>query len=643
MSDITISAESPNQITITTPGPAGTGVPAGGTTGQVLAKNSNTDYDTEWVTGGGGGGSGDVVGPASSANDRLAAFDGVTGKLIKDSGATVAGIVALIPTTTSELTNDSNFATTGDVTSAQVFAIQRANHTGTQNVSTITGLGTLATQSGTFSGTSSGTNTGDQTISLTGDVTGSGTGSFAATVANNAITNAKAAQVATSTIKGRVTAGTGNVEDLTGTQATTLLDTFTTSLKGLVPASGGGTTNFLRADGTFAAPPGGGGGHPNIQFQDEGSNLGGAGSVDTLNFTGAGVTASRTGNTVTVDVPASGGGSGDVVGPASSIDSEVVLFDSTTGKLIKRATGTGVAKLTSGVLSAGSIDLTSEVSGVLPNANGGKFTPIVNNYTSSTTMADPGVGCTTIRLRGIGAGGGGGSGRKQATNAGRAGGGGGSAGAYFDVILPYSSVPSWPVTITIGAGGVGGASATATNQNGNDGSAGGDTSFGSILVFQGGLGGAGGGGAVALGGEARIGSSVSSSGLNSSVNKAGGQSSTTTSTIYPGANGFAGSGGGGGGLTTSNALATAQPGGASPTQAGGAVDTAGANGDTTNYLFFGGAGGGGGSASTTTKFDGGAGGLYGAGGGGGNGGTNAVSDSGAGGAGADGFLQVIAR
>lgn len=36
-------------------GATGPGVAAGGTTGQVLAKNSNTDYDTEWVTGGGGG------------------------------------------------------------------------------------------------------------------------------------------------------------------------------------------------------------------------------------------------------------------------------------------------------------------------------------------------------------------------------------------------------------------------------------------------------------------------------------------------------------------------------------------------------------------------------------------------------------
>lgn len=36
----------------------GTGVPTGGTTGQVLAKKSNTDFDTEWVDGSGGGGGG---------------------------------------------------------------------------------------------------------------------------------------------------------------------------------------------------------------------------------------------------------------------------------------------------------------------------------------------------------------------------------------------------------------------------------------------------------------------------------------------------------------------------------------------------------------------------------------------------------
>lgn len=104
-----------------------------------------------------------------------------------------------------------------------------------------------------------GTNSGDQTITLTGDVTGTGTGSFAATIAADAVTNAKLANIATATIKGRVTAATGDPEDLTTAQATTLIDVVTSALKGLAPASGGGTVNFLRADATWAAPPAGGG------------------------------------------------------------------------------------------------------------------------------------------------------------------------------------------------------------------------------------------------------------------------------------------------------------------------------------------------------------------------------------------------
>ena len=77
---------------------------------------------------------------------------------------------------------------------------------------TTLGLGTLATQSGTFSGTSSGTNTGDQTITLTGDVTGTGTGSFAATIAAASVTLAKQANVATGTVFYRKTAATGSPE-----------------------------------------------------------------------------------------------------------------------------------------------------------------------------------------------------------------------------------------------------------------------------------------------------------------------------------------------------------------------------------------------------------------------------------------------
>jgi hypothetical protein len=97
---------------------------------------------------------------------------------------------------------------------------------------------------------------------LTGEVTaGPGSGAQAATITNGAVTNAKLADMAQALIKGRAAgAGTGAPQDLTGTQVTALLDVFTSLLQGVVPASGGGTSNFLRADGTWAVPPGGGGG-----------------------------------------------------------------------------------------------------------------------------------------------------------------------------------------------------------------------------------------------------------------------------------------------------------------------------------------------------------------------------------------------
>jgi hypothetical protein len=47
------------------------------------------------------------------------------------------------------------------------------------------------------------------------------------------------------------------VSDLAGKASTAV---FTSVANGLAPASGGGTTSFLRADGTWATPAGGGGG-----------------------------------------------------------------------------------------------------------------------------------------------------------------------------------------------------------------------------------------------------------------------------------------------------------------------------------------------------------------------------------------------
>lgn len=96
-----------------------------------------------------------------------------------------------------------------------------------------------------------------RTTAFTGDVTKTA-GGTALTIANAAVSLAKMADLATARFIGRISGTTGVPEAMTGTQATTLLDNFTSALKGLVPGSGGGTTNFLRADGSWAAPAGGG-------------------------------------------------------------------------------------------------------------------------------------------------------------------------------------------------------------------------------------------------------------------------------------------------------------------------------------------------------------------------------------------------
>ncbi len=79
------------------------------------------------------------------------------------------------------------------------------------------------------------------------------------TINNDSVTYVKIQNVVNNNrFLGRISGAGGDIEELTGTQATTLLDSFSGSVKGLVPVSAGGTVNFLRADGTFAVPPGAG-------------------------------------------------------------------------------------------------------------------------------------------------------------------------------------------------------------------------------------------------------------------------------------------------------------------------------------------------------------------------------------------------
>ena len=77
------------------------------------------------------------------------------------------------------------------------------------------------------------------------------------TLSNDSVENSALANMPASRLKGRISAGAGDPEDLSAAQATSLLDQFTSVAKGLAPASGGGTANFLRADGNWASPASG--------------------------------------------------------------------------------------------------------------------------------------------------------------------------------------------------------------------------------------------------------------------------------------------------------------------------------------------------------------------------------------------------
>lgn len=304
------------------------------------------------------------------------------------------------------------------------------------------------------------------------------------------------------TIKGNNSGGTGDPLDLTTAQVKTMLNLtgtnsgdvtlsavgsspnanaaslatqaltlqpFSSAFPGVVTASGGGTTNFLRADGTWATPGGGGSSvAPTVQAFTTGSGTytrptsptplyikvrivgggaGGSGSSTNANSS----TAGTNGNNTTFGSSLLTGGGGQAatadngiggLGGTASISSPAVGF--------AFAGGPGSAGILATV-AAGGLKLPGGNGGVTPFGGAG-FCSANNSGNGDSAVANTGSG-------------GAGASASDVINAAYTGGGGG-AGGYVEATI---TSPSSTYAYAVGNGGSGGSGAVASGGAGGRG------------------------------------------------------------------------------------------------------------------------------------------------------------------------------
>lgn len=276
------------------------GMPAGGTAAQALTKNSATDYDASWQTVSGGGGGA----PTGAAGGSLAGTypnPTLAPTAVADLNAVTSTAKGVAPAsgggTTNYLRADGTWAVPANaggpptgaaggslagtypnptLADAELNALAGLT-SAADTLPYFTGVGTAGTTPLTTFGRSliDDANAAAARTTLALDVAGGAlTGNYpsptlaansvgASQITDGTVSNTELSNMVQNTVKGRaLAAGTGVPTDLTQTQLTALVNPVTSALSGAAPASGGGTTTFLRADGTWAVPAGGGGGAP---------------------------------------------------------------------------------------------------------------------------------------------------------------------------------------------------------------------------------------------------------------------------------------------------------------------------------------------------------------------------------------------